>query len=114
MLKLYDHTPLTFPSGKTWSVDELRANDRYAPFFEEPTVVNVTKGGVFTAFYYLDNLKATYGVTEADPQKAFEQVKAKMEEPPKETVPIVNETESILQRLDEQDAALMELAELIG
>lgn len=115
MYKLYDQkSPIKFPNGKVWSVDELKAHKRYAQFFENQTILQMTEGEVLTAFYFLENQKTAFGITEEDPQKAFELVKAKMEEQAAKEQEVQADYTEVMKRIEEQDEALMELASLLG
>lgn len=114
MLKIYDQeSPILFPSGKEWSVEELKSNKRYARFFTNTTVLDTLEDGTLTAFYFLDDLKRQYGITTDNVDNAFEEVKEAMTATAIDATEGLKDIAAINARLDEQDAALMELAAII-
>lgn len=115
MLKLYDgKSNLTLPNGKTKTADELKASGEYDLLFQGECAIEVSEDGVMRTFSTLESLKLSYGITEPDPEKALalviEAQKAAEEAAKQEAVTM----EDIKAQIADQQAALLELGDLIG
>ena len=70
---LYDKkSSLTFPSGKTYTYDELRNNSAYSILGMMPCVLT-EEAGIVMAIEPLYQLKQTYGVTTEDDEQALQE-----------------------------------------
>ena len=111
---VYDkQSPLTFPNGATKTAQELRESGEYGVLFATDCVVDI-EDGIAYSIQPLNQLKRAYGVTEPDPEKALalvvEAQKAAEEAAKQEAVTM----ESLKAQLADQQAALLELGDLIG
>lgn len=114
-MKLYDNeSTLTFPNGKSYTAEELKAHPFYSRLFAEPYVLTYGVGGKVVSFQSLADMKEAYGVTADDPEVALAEIEAEIAKRQEAEVEQVNMFDAINQRLDEQDEALMELASLLG
>lgn len=115
MLKLYDKkSSLTMPNGRTRTASDMKESGEYDLLFVRDCVIDVSDAGVFQSYQALDDVKRAYGVTEPDPEKALalviEAQKAAEEAAKQEAVTM----ESLKAQLADQQAALLELGDLIG
>lgn len=115
MKKLYDkESPLTWPSGRTMTADEMRESGQYALLFDYDCVVDYDADGIACSFCRLQTYKNHYGIDEPDPEKALalviEAQKAAEEAAKKKAVTI----EDLQAQIADQQAALLELGDLIG
>lgn len=110
---LYDKkSPLTWPSGRTMTAEEMRASGQYDLLFDYDCVVDTDAEGVSCAYSRLQVEKDAYGITEPDPEKALalviEAQKAAEEAAKKEAVTL----DDLQAQLEEQAAAIEELASI--
>lgn len=73
--KYYDRTyPLTFPSGKTMTPDEMASSDIYTALGRLDCAIITLSDGVTYEYRLLGELKNEYGVENDDPVSAVEEV----------------------------------------
>ena len=112
--EIYDKkSSLTLPDGTTATAEELSANNQYAMLFKTDCIIGV-EAGIMHSFYPLSNAKEAFNITEPDPEKALalviEAQKAAEEAAKKEAVTI----EDLQAQIADQQAALLELGDMIG
>lgn len=113
---IYDKiSPLTVPTGYTYSAQELKDLGYYSQLFDSDCVITL-ENGVFVSYVPLDRLKKEYEITEKNPQKALDLIIQKREDLKDERVKeykgqeqLALEIDDIQKQLDIQANALEEL-----
>ena len=114
MLKIWKNEPLTFPNGVTRDVESLRSTGEYEALLNNVCAIDVSDDGVTEAYYTMRQLRKQYSVDTADDEKALaeiiDKIQAAEEAAKKEAVTI----EDLQAQIADQQAALLELGDLIG
>lgn len=110
-MQLYDQTsPINWVFRGEETPEQMQADPKTAILFSEPCVLYDNGVGGVYSFKPLSTLAARYGIEYDTPEEGFERLQEAMNPPAsgmQDDIAIINE------RLDEHDAALMELAEII-
>lgn len=73
--RLYEHgETLILPNGKILEFDSIDDEGPYGILKKVPVVVNVDSDGVMSSFTRLAVLKDRFGITEEDPERAWQMV----------------------------------------
>lgn len=125
MLKLYDQkSDIRFPLA-TRTAQEMRAMPAYRVLFEGASVIDVSEEGIVSGFGLLSDYKSRFGITESDPEKALELVieaqaeavaaaKARDERESVTMAQLQAENAELKARVEIQDEAILELANLVS
>lgn len=123
---LYDRkSSLTWPNGKTMTADELKEHSVYKVLFQFDHVLSVNGDGVTYAYSRLAYLKDSFGITEEDPEKAFALVQEAQQAAKEAAAEESEKKASLLEqlqaenaelkvRVEIQDEAILELANLVS
>lgn len=113
MLSIYNKkSPLTWPSGRTMTAEEMKASGQYDMLFDYDCVVDTDADGVSCSFSRLQVWKDKLGIDEPDPEKALALVVEAQKEQEAEAAKQAVTFDDLQAQLEEQAVAIEELAAL--
>lgn len=118
MLKIYNQTtPLTFPSGTTYTPEQLAVHDVYKDLMMYTCVISIDGDGVTSSWQHLETMKDAYNITESDPEAALALCIEAQEEQARKQAELdaarLDDASRIQAQLNEQAEAIMELAAIL-
>lgn len=112
---LYDKkSSITWPDGSTMTAEELKEHPRYRILFDYDHILETDGDGITFSYARLAYLKDSYGVTEADPEKALALIQQAQAEAEAQAQAEQITLEGVQAQNDEIMLALAELGALIG